>query len=125
MDASQRTYEEVCRNAQELVPDLKPLSFYQVQRRARDLSGIVTWEHHMCFNSCIGFTGPFAVLETCPECGQPRYDQQELDESDGERKVPRKVFTTFPVGPQLQACWKYSQTAKSMFYQWEKTEELR
>jgi len=125
MDASQRTYEEVCRNAQELVPDLKPLSFYQVQRRAQDLSGIVTWEHHMCFKSCIGFTGPFAVLETCPECGEPRYDQQELDKSDGERKVPQKVFTTFPAGPQLQARWKYSQTAKSMFYRWEKTEELR
>jgi len=124
MDASQRTYEEVCQNARELVPDLTPLSFYQVQRRARDLSGIITWEHHMCFNSCVGFTGPFAALETCPECGQPRYDQQELDESDGERKVPRKVFTTFPVGPQLQARWKYPQTAKAMFYRWERTEEL-
>ena len=116
MDASQRTYEEVCRNAQELVPDLEPLSFYQVQRRARDLSGIVTWEHHMCFNSCIGFTGPFAALEVCPSCGERRYDQQALEESDGKRKVPRKVFTTFPVGPQLQARWKYSQTAESMFY---------
>ena len=125
MDASQRTYEEVCRNARELIPDLEPLSFYQVQRRARDLSGILTWEHHMCFNSCVGFTGPFAALENCPNCDEPRYDQQSLEESDGERKVPRKVFTTFPVGPQLQARWKYPQTAKDMFYRWEKTQELR
>ena len=125
MDASQRTYEEVSRNARELVPGLEPLSFYQVERRARDLSGIVTWEHHMCIKSCVGFTGPFAALECCPECGEPRYDQQELEESDGERKVPRKIFTTFPVGPQLQARWKYSQTAESMFYRWGKTQELR
>ena len=125
MDSSQRTYEEVCQNARERCPEIKPLSYYQVQRRARDLSGIVTWEHHMCANSCIGFTGPFAALEYCPECGQPRYDQQTLEESDGEDKVPRKVFTTFPVGPQLQARWKYPQTAESMFYRWEKTQDLR
>ena len=125
MDASQRTYEEVCQNAQELVPELQPLSFYQVQRRARDLSGIITWEHHMCVKSCIGFTGPYAALEQCPECGEPRYDQKSLNDSDGERKVPRKVFTTFPVGPQLQARWKTPQTAESMFYRWEKTQELR
>ena len=115
MDASQRTYEEVSWNAWELVPRLELLLFYQVERRARDLSGIVTWEHHMCIKSCVGFTSPFAALECCPECGEPRYNQQELEESDGERKVPRKIFMMFPVGPQLQARWKYSQTAKSMF----------
>jgi hypothetical protein len=35
------------------------------------------------------------------------------------------VFTTFPVGPQLQACWKHPETAKKMFYRWEKTQDLQ
>ena len=78
----------------------------------------------MCLNLCIGFTGPYADLKTCPSCGESRYDLKELDTSDGLRKVPRKLFTMFPVGPQIQACWKHPRTAKDMTYQWEKTEEL-
>ena len=79
----------------------------------------------MCVRTCIGFTGPFANLETCPSCGESRYDQQKLEESDGALKVPRKVFTTFPVGPQLQARWKSPRTAEKMSYRWRKTQELR
>ena len=79
----------------------------------------------MCVQSCAAFTGPFADLEHCLDCGRSRYEEKDLEESNGERKVPQKVFTTFPVGPQLQARWKHLQTAKDMFYQWEKTQELR
>ena len=79
----------------------------------------------MCVKGCLGFTGPYADLEQCPDCGQPRYQERELEESDGERKVPRKVFTTFPPGPQIQAKWKHPETAEAMFYRWKKTEELR
>ena len=79
----------------------------------------------MCEGSCVGFTGLFADLESCPECGKSCYDEKALEESNGERKVPRKVFTTFPVGPQLQARWKHPETVKDMFYCWEKTQELR
>ena len=125
MGASQAIYEAARQNLRESYPDIAILSYYQAERRARNLSGVITWEHHMCVKTCIGFTGPFANLEHCPKCGQPRYKEKDLEESDGERKVPRQVFTTFPVGPQLQARWKHSQTAKDMFYRWEKTEELR
>ena len=78
----------------------------------------------MCVNSCIGFTGPYSDLDKCPECGESRYKEKDLRESQGERKVPRQVFTTFPVGPQIQARWKNPRTAKEMLYRWEKTEEL-
>ena len=44
----------------------------------------------MCFKSCVSFTGPFAALEHCPECREPCYNQQVLEESNGERKVPWK-----------------------------------
>ena len=79
----------------------------------------------MCIGSCIGFTGPFTNLDACPKCRQPRYNQKELEESGGERKVPRKVFTTFPVGPQLQARWNNPLMARDMCYRRERTEELR
>ena len=70
----------------------------------------------MCVKSCLGFTSPYANLEHCPNCREGCYDEKELEESDGERKVPQKVFTMFPVGPQLQACWKHPQMAKDMHY---------
>ena len=122
---SQSAYDDVRKNIQRCLPDTELLTYYLVQQEARKLSGIVTWEHHMCIKSCVGFTGPYANLENCPKCHQPRYKQDELEESGGERMVPRKVFTTFPVGPQLQARWKDPQTAKDMHYRWDRTEELR
>lgn len=76
----------------------------------------------MCVKSCVGFTGPFKHLDQCPDCGAPRYDQ---DGSADGKKVPQKVFTTFPIDPQLQARWKNPEMAKRMHYRWEKTQDLR
>ena len=121
---SQNRYEAVRKNMQELAPDQQFLSHYQAERRAQKFSGIITWEHHMCVKSCVGFTGPYTNLDACPRCGEPRYNQKDLEDSGGERKVPRNVFTTFPVGPQLQARWNNPQTARDMCYRRERTEEL-
>jgi len=124
LGCSQGEYERMRQYTHQRDPDIEMLSYYQVERRARILSGISTWEDHMCINSCVGFTGPFKDLDHCPDCGQPRYTtQEEFDEPS--RKIPRKVFTTFSVGPQLQSRWKHPQTAKDMFYRWEKTQDLR
>jgi len=127
LGCAQDRYTAVCRNHLELNPDAPLLSYDQVKRRARNLSGIVTWEHHMCVCSCVAFTGPFSELEYCPwpDCGEPHYDQKKLEESGGLLKVPWQVCTTFPVGPQLQAHWKSPKSAKKMFCRWQKTEELR
>ena len=114
----------VRQNIQDCIPDTELLSYYQVEHCAQDLSGLISWEHHMCINTCVGFTGPYADVEECPNCGEPRFDQKELAESEGRRKVPRKVFTTFLVGPQIQARWKNPRTAQDMLYQWERTKDL-
>jgi len=121
LGSTQGDYERMRQYTRARDPNIEMLSYYRAERRAQDLSGIITWEHDMCIESCVGFTGPFAHLEHCPDCGTPQYDQ---DESSG-KKVPRKVFTTFPVGPQLQARWRNPETAKKMFYRWEKTQDLR
>ena len=81
---SQKAYEGARQNIQLCFPEIELLSYYQVERRAQRFTGIITWEHHMCVKSCIGFTGPYSQLEQCPNCGEPRYTQ----ESDSEWKVP-------------------------------------
>ena len=122
---SQTAYEEARQNIQQCFPDIEILSYYQVERRIQNLSGVITWEHHMCIKSCVGFTGPYVNLEQCPRCGEGRYKEKELQDSNGTVKIPKQVFTTFPVGPQLQARWKHPQTAKNMHYRWERTQELQ
>ena len=118
---SQEAYEAVRQNLQHRYPETGVLSHWQVERRARILSGLVTWQHHMCVKSCVGFTGPYANLEDCPRCGASRY---RGDSSGGDKKIPQKIFTTFPLGPQLQARWKNPQTAKGMLYRWDTTLDL-
>ena len=120
---SQKAYTKSRSNILKHFPASNMLSYDQVKRRVSDLSGIVTWKHDMCFNTCIGFTGPFAELEDCPYCHEPRYDQRELEASGGRKKVPRKAFTTFPLGPQIQARWRNYQTAQRMSYRRTKTQE--
>ncbi|KAF9649674.1 hypothetical protein BDM02DRAFT_3094272, partial [Thelephora ganbajun] len=79
-----------------------------------NLSGVVTWKHNMCIDSCTAFTGPFAHPEKCPCCHKPQYNKEELRKSNSKNKVPWKVFTMFPLGPQLQSCWRSPQMAQQM-----------
>jgi len=126
LGCAQDRYAAVRENYLELHPGTPVLSYDQVKRRLRNLSGIVTWEDDMCVDGHIAFTGPYAKLERCPhpDCGEPRYDQKKLEASDGLLKVPRKVFTTFPVGPQVQARRQSPEMAEKMSYRWRKTQEL-
>ena len=121
---SQRGYTSTREDILERYPDSNILSYDQVRRRVSNLSGVLTWKNDMCIDSCAAFTGPFAHLEHCPVCELPRYDQEKLRRSNGKTKVPRKVFTTFPLGPQLQARWRSPEMAKGMNYRREKTQDL-
>jgi hypothetical protein len=118
---SQNAYSAAQMNIKDCYPGSRMLSYDQVKRRVSDFSGLVTWKDHMCVDSCVGFTGPFADLEECPRCHEPRYDQDELRKSNGKKKVPRKVFATFALGPQLQCRWKSPEMAQKMFYRRDKT----
>ena len=99
------------------------LSYDQVKRRVSDLSRLTTWKNHMCVDSCVGFTGPYATMDKCPRCHKPRYDQDKLKKSNGRNKVPQKEFTTFALGPQLQARWASPEMAKKMSYRHNKTQD--
>ena len=122
--SSEKHYASSRENIQETWPDSGMLSYDQVKRRVSKLSGVLTWKHDMCVDSCVAFTGPFASLEECPLCSKPRYNEEELVRSNGNKKVPRKVFTTLPLGPQLQSRWRSPEMAKKMHYRRNKTQEL-
>ena len=89
-------------------PDNPLLSFDQVKRRVRWLSGVVPLEHDMCTNSCVAYTGPYSELEACPRCAEPRYIR-------GTTK-PQKQFSTIPIGPVIQAFYGSREVAEHMHY---------
>ena len=120
---SQKAYSSSRAHIQERFPECKMLSYDQVKRRVSDLSGVTTWKRDMCVDTCVGFTGPFKDLDNCPRCNKSRWNEDELRKSDGKKKVPRKVFTTFPLGPQLQSRWRSPEMARKMFYRRDKTRE--
>ncbi|KAG1887444.1 uncharacterized protein F5891DRAFT_967157, partial [Suillus fuscotomentosus] len=82
------------------------LTLYQAKRAVEQLSGVSGIMHDMCFNLCVGFTGQFVHLGSCPICRSLRYDQVVLAQSKGRKKVARKQFATIPFSPQLQAMFR-------------------
>ena len=124
LNASQDVYNKNRLNIQRRFPEAKVLSFDQAKRMVSKLSGVVTWKHDMCVDSCTGFTGPYEHLEECPKCSKPRYDPDELKKSNGKIKKPQKSFTTFPLGPQLQSRWKSPGMAEKMHYRRTKTKDV-
>lgn len=80
-------------------------SIAQVKKIITEFTSIEHIMHNMCIDSCAAFTGPFAHLEHCPECGKPHYDQQRFRETNRHVKVPQKQFPMIPIGPQLQAIY--------------------
>jgi hypothetical protein len=93
--ASDATYNAVRLATLRRYPDSGMLTYHRVKRLVVDLSGVVPIIQDMCYNSCVGYTGPFADLDCCPKCRQERYDPLHAG------KVPRKQFHTIPIGPQL------------------------
>ena len=108
-------YEEARRVFNKTRPDSPLHSYWVVKSRLEKLSGIAQIETDMCLNSCIAFTGPFAILQQCPECAEPRYDIKKPG------NVPVKRFYTIPLGPQIQAQWQTPEGANRMRYRNHKT----
>jgi hypothetical protein len=123
-NASQDTYTSVRAAILRRHPDNLILSFDQVKRKVAELSGVASIIHHMCPNSCVAYTGPYANLENCPKCGESRFDPVKLAASGGKKKAPRQEFHTIPLGPQLQALWRSPESANAMKYRHRQTEAI-
>ena len=94
------------------------LSLDQVKRKAEELTGIIPIYTDMCINTCAAFSGPFARLDACPLCSEPRFDNRD------EQRVPRKQCVTIPVGPQIQAAYRSRESAQAMRYRGDLTKKI-
>ncbi|KIJ97449.1 hypothetical protein K443DRAFT_39775, partial [Laccaria amethystina LaAM-08-1] len=70
-------------------------SYSQMIRRISEITGVSSVVHAMCKNSCLAFTGPFANLDCCPVCSEPKLCPAT--------KKPQQEFHTILLGPILQA----------------------
>ena len=108
INSSQQTYTSARKAILRRHPDDDIPTYNQIKRRIVEITGVESIEHDMCIKSCLAYTGPFAELNTCPECGEPR--------RDSITKKSRQTFHTMPPGPQLQALWRDKGSAEQMLY---------
>ncbi|KAG1744035.1 uncharacterized protein EDB91DRAFT_1236594 [Suillus paluster] len=92
-------------------------SLHQIKRIVAELGGVEEMVHDMCINTCVGFTGPFSLLDHCPECDEPHYDQDVILRTHSR-------FVSVPIGPQLQALYCDPQSAQEMCYRNKCTQEI-
>ncbi|KAH9913478.1 uncharacterized protein BXZ73DRAFT_10350, partial [Epithele typhae] len=99
-DASEHNYMDNRAAFLDIHPD-DPLPTYDgVKKLISSVTGVYSIRIDMCLNSCIAYTGLWKDKDVCPFCNEPRYDQWKALKA---KKVARRTFQTFPVGPQLQA----------------------
>jgi hypothetical protein len=113
-NASEETYHASRDAILHRYPDSGILSYHTVKKLVAEITGVVAVYDDMCVNSCHAFTGPFAQLESCTICGEPRYELAHPMSS--KRKVPRQQFCTILLGPQLQALRHSHSGATDMQY---------
>ena len=125
-NVSQEIYRELLAAFIRCHPDAKGrlLSYDQIKRRVKNLTGIIPIYDDMCVKSCMAFTGPYKDLDACLKCSEPRYDPILLRSSNGTIKKPRQSMTTIPIGPQIQALWSHRLSAEKMSYRQQVTEAL-
>ncbi len=122
LDRASEVHYDLFRSAVARSHNIQMLSLHQVKRAVQDISGVRAVYDDMCINSCVAYTGPFASRDTCPECGENRYDQLKLVETGN--KIARQRALTNVIGPQLQAMWRTPAGAKAMKYRADCTRKL-
>ena len=120
--ASEEVYTTMRDACMERNPDNQILSLDQVKRKVAELSGVSSVVHDMCQNSCLAYTGPFADLESCPECSLSRYDPLKAGRTN--KKVPRQQFHTIPLGPQLQALKRSDDSSRNVGHRHRTTQHI-
>ncbi|KAL1741823.1 hypothetical protein HDZ31DRAFT_12038, partial [Schizophyllum fasciatum] len=74
-------------------PESNVASYKVTRRRAAFLSRFQPVPYDCCINSCCCYTGSYLDKQSCPFCGEVRYD--------GNGK-PRRRFTYLPLIPRLR-----------------------
>jgi hypothetical protein len=122
--SSQDTFEKIRRAIEKCFPDSHLPSFHQTKKILSELSGVEPLVNDACVTNCLAFTGPYADLDHCPDCGEPRYDPVWFALSSGCLRVPHAVFNTIPLGPQLQALRCHPTRAEELHYRRDRTQQI-
>ncbi|KAK7019697.1 hypothetical protein VNI00_017997 [Paramarasmius palmivorus] len=121
-NASEQTYHDAREAYLRRHPEESLMSLKQVKGLVEEITGVVAVSDDMCVNGCHAFTGPFADLDHCSRCSEPRYDQ-EYEALTGKKRA-RLQFDTILLGPQLQARMRNPETALELRYRSWKVEQV-
>ncbi|KDQ52675.1 hypothetical protein JAAARDRAFT_198028 [Jaapia argillacea MUCL 33604] len=117
-DSSEGAFDQVRNATHRRIPEVEILSLDQIKRRICEMTGVVPIVNHMCVNTCLAFTGPFAEDDSCRKCNEPRYDPLS------STKAPRREFYTMPIGPVLQAVSRTKEGATKKLYRADRTQDI-
>ena len=121
-NASEATYNSVRKSIIHRFPKISILSHHLSKKMVSEISGVVCVKDDMCINSCHAFTGPFADLDACGICSEPRYTT--IGTGACQKNIPRQQACTIPLGPQIQALRRSVHGATAMRYREQKTQEI-
>ncbi|EJF61368.1 hypothetical protein DICSQDRAFT_60547 [Dichomitus squalens LYAD-421 SS1] len=115
---SEKIYRDCRDNIMEFNEGLTLPTYEAMQKIVQELSGVVPIVTDMCPDTCVAYTGPFAELDRCPECGAAWYEMR------GRKRVARRTFQTHPLGPQVQALYRSRHCAERMHHREKVVERL-
>ncbi|KAI6014213.1 hypothetical protein PISMIDRAFT_124209, partial [Pisolithus microcarpus 441] len=106
--SSKDAYKKIQRSTSQNFPGARGvdniLSYHNVENLIASLTGVKKVQHDMCPNSCAAFTGLFSDCEHV--CGASHWNEEVLQGTNGQSRLPAKKFTTIPLGPQIQALYR-------------------
>lgn len=120
--ASESTYTKTRDAFLRRHPNDTMLTLSQVKSKLVELTGVAPIMNDMCPNACMAYTGPWKHLETCRECGEPRYDPIAFEHT--KKKISRQQFPTIPIGPQIQSLFRDPENAYEIRYRDRRTKEI-
>ncbi|KAK1224523.1 hypothetical protein PQX77_012569 [Marasmius sp. AFHP31] len=113
--ASEETYARFRQLYNDDHPDAPLLSYDQVRRRIRAITGIYPIRVDKCKHNCLAFIGPWGELSSCSNCGEERFDR---------KGKPRSQFTVIPYAPQAQAQYRHPEWAAKLRYRVQETRRI-
>jgi hypothetical protein len=107
-NAAQETYTSIRKAILKSHPNDDIPTYDQIKQHIAEITGVFAIVNDMCINSCLAFTCSYQGMDTCPECGEGRYDPVT--------KKARQIFQTIPLGPLLQVLKLTEQSATNLNY---------
>jgi hypothetical protein len=92
---------------EDLAKLMKLRSPYIMKKKLQHFSGLEEESYDCCINSYMLFAGPFADLDACKICSEPRRDN---------RGKARNVFRYLPIIPRLQAFFQSQRIIEMLRY---------